>query len=121
MQPQTKAPEELGGIAEKKERVEALETKLEEVKTKPSSKSHTRQVRKLKERIREAKLKVEMASATRDYNLGTSLKSYIDPRAFVNWANKVSYDWKKYYQKTLQRKYAWADDTSKQCPKQSDN
>ncbi|MFH1821260.1 MAG: DNA topoisomerase I, partial [Methanobacteriota archaeon] len=106
-------------LEKKKERVKALEAKLEEVKTKPSSESRTRQIKKLKDRIRDAKLRVEMASATKDYNLGTSLKSYIDPRAFVNWANKVSYDWKKYYSKTLQRKYAWADNSSKKC--QSDN
>ena len=98
----------------KKERVKALESKLNEVKERPKSKSRTRQMKKLNERIREAKLKVELASVTKDYNLGTSLKSYIDPRAFVNWANKVSYDWKKFYPKTLQRKYAWADNVGKQ-------
>ncbi|MEM4202010.1 MAG: hypothetical protein QW786_02245, partial [Candidatus Hadarchaeum sp.] len=97
-------------LEKKKERVKALEAKLEEVKKKPKTPARERQIKKLKEKIKEAKLKVELATATRDYNLGTSLKSYIDPRAFVNWAKKVSYDWRKYYPKTLQRKYAWVDE-----------
>lgn len=103
-------------LEKKKERVKELEKKLQEIKGKPKSKVRARQIKKLNERIREAKLRVELASSTKDYNLGTSLKSYIDPRAFVNWANKVGYDWKKYYSKTLQKKYAWADNSNKTCP-----
>jgi len=104
-------------LEKKKERVKALEAKLEEVKKKPKSARRAQQIKRLKEKIKEAKLKVELATATRDYNLGTSLKSYIDPRAFINWAKKVSYDWRKYYPKTLQRKYAWADAEEKPAEK----
>jgi len=104
-------------LQKKKERVKVLEAKLEEVKKKSRSESRARQLKKLKERIREAKLKLDLANATRDYNLGTSLKSYIDPRAFVNWAKKISYDWRKYYPKTLQRKYAWVDEEENQSKK----
>ena len=46
---------------------------------------------------------------TRDYNLGTSMKSYIDPRIYYDWGRKVDYDWKSYYSKTLQKKFSWVD------------
>jgi len=45
---------------------------------------------------------------SRDYNLNTSLKSYIDPRAYVDWANNVEFDLTKLYNKTLQKKFSWA-------------
>jgi hypothetical protein len=47
--------------------------------------------------------------ATRDYNLRTSLKSYIDPRAYYEWGRKVGYDWKLYYPKALQKKFSWVE------------
>jgi DNA topoisomerase-1 len=45
---------------------------------------------------------------TRDYNLGTSLKSYIDPRIYKEWGKKVGFDPALYYPKSLQRKFSWA-------------
>ena len=89
--------------------VRNLEAKLKEVRAKPRSRSRARRIKSLRERIRAAKLKVKLARATRDYNLGTSLKSYIDPRHYVKWAKEHAYDWKKIYPKTLQRKFAWAE------------
>ncbi len=46
---------------------------------------------------------------TKDYNLGTSLKSYIDPRIYYRWGLKVNYDWKLYYPKALQKKFSWVE------------
>jgi DNA topoisomerase-1 len=46
---------------------------------------------------------------TKDYNLNTSLKSYIDPMIFYKWSKKVNFDWKKYYSKTLQKKFSWIE------------
>jgi len=40
--------------------------------------------------------------------LGTSLKSYIDPTAYVKWAKKVKFDIEKFYPKTLRSKFSWA-------------
>lgn len=54
-------------------------------------------------------LRIKLLKATRDYNLGTSLRSYIDPRVYAKWGGRVNYDWKKYYPKTLQRKFSWVD------------
>jgi DNA topoisomerase-1 len=49
-----------------------------------------------------------VASKGRTWNLGTSLKSYIDPRVYYRWGQQVDYDvLGKYYPKTLQRKFAW--------------
>jgi DNA topoisomerase-1 len=53
--------------------------------------------------------KILAVRETRDYNLGTSLKSYIDPRIYYDWGRKVDFDWKLYYPKTLQRKFSWIE------------
>jgi DNA topoisomerase-1 len=57
------------------------------------------------------KLQTRMAVNTekRAWNLNTSLKSYIDPRVYHRWGQKVDYDvLERYYPKTLRRKFAWA-------------
>jgi DNA topoisomerase-1 len=56
-------------------------------------------------------MRIKLLKATKDYNLGTSLRSYIDPRTYADWGRRVDYDWKKYYPKTLQRKFAWVNKT----------
>ena len=56
------------------------------------------------------RLQVQKAIAmeNRTWNLGTSQKSYIDPRVFYDWGKTVEYDViEKYYAKTLQRKFMW--------------
>jgi len=62
----------------------------------------------LETRIQRAKLDLELTKLTREYNLGTSLKSYIDPTAYVKWAKKVKFDIEKFYPKTLRSKFSWA-------------
>jgi len=57
--------------------------------------------------------KIKAVRETRDYNLGTSLKSYIDPRIYYDWGRKVDFDWKLYYPKTLQRKFSWIETNTK--------
>jgi len=76
-----------------------------------------RAVETYKERVEKAELakkKIEvdfaLARDSRTWNLGTSLKSYIHPKVVYKWCNKVDYDWKKVYTKTLQRKFeGWID------------
>jgi len=67
--------------------------------------------RRLKDKasIEKASLQIEAKELTKDYNLNTSLKSYIDPRIYYDWSKKVDYDWRKYYSKSLQKKYSWID------------
>ena len=54
-------------------------------------------------------LKIKVQKETRDYNVSTSLKSYIDPRVYYEWGQKVRYDWKQYYAKSLHKKFSWLD------------
>jgi len=64
---------------------------------------------KLEERIQALRLKIKEVQSTRDYNLRTSLKSYIDPRVYYSWGKSVDFDWKIYYPKTLQKKFSWVE------------
>ncbi|MBI5300578.1 MAG: hypothetical protein HY868_00460 [Chloroflexi bacterium] len=61
------------------------------------------------ERVERASLQLDLAKRTRDYNLGTSLKNYIDPRVYKSWGDHVGYDWKRLYTSALQRKFAWVE------------
>jgi hypothetical protein len=40
--------------------------------------------------------------------LGTSLKSYIDPKVYAKWAGEVYFSLEKFYPATLRKKYSWA-------------
>jgi DNA topoisomerase-1 len=62
-----------------------------------------------KEMIEKQSLQIKTKQLTRDYNLGTSLKSYIDPRVYLNWGKKVNYDWRNYYNKSLEKKFSWIE------------
>jgi DNA topoisomerase-1 len=75
-----------------------------------------RGIERATERVKNADLAVEkvktdyaLAKASRTWNLGTSLKSYIHPKIVFKWCQRVDYDWKKAYSKTLQRKFAWVE------------
>jgi DNA topoisomerase-1 len=89
-------------IADKEARLKELQALLIQ-KKKDGKKTEA-----LENRIEKAKRDIEITKLTREYNLGTSLKSYIDPTAYVKWAKKVKYDIEKYYPKTLQKKFSWA-------------
>lgn len=84
---------------------ESLRKKRETLK-----KLRTLKTKKSKERIRELQVRIKTLQDTKDYNLRTSLKSYIDPRAYFKWGEKVDYDWKLYYPKTLQNKFQWVEE-----------
>lgn len=71
-----------------------------------------KQAERLKQRIEKLKLDMELQKKTRDYNLNTSLRNYIDPRVYKTWANRAEFDWKTIYPKTLQRKFLWATGSS---------
>jgi len=66
-----------------------------------------KQKQKLKERKEKIKLTIDLAGKTRDYNLGTSLRNYIDPRVFKAWTDEVNADWEKLYTAALQKKFLW--------------
>jgi DNA topoisomerase-1 len=66
-------------------------------------------VERAKQAIGKIEAQMTLASHKRTWNLNTSLKSYIDPRVYVRWGERVEYDvLEKYYPKALRLKFAWA-------------
>ncbi len=51
---------------------------------------------------------MEIARRKREWNTSTSLKSYIDPRVYHRWGQRVDYDvLNTFFPTALRRKYAW--------------
>jgi DNA topoisomerase-1 len=71
-----------------------------------------KQKRAKRERVRELELRVRAMQVTKDYNLNTSLRNYIDPRVYAGWGRRIDFDWKLYYSKSLQRRFAWVDNAT---------
>jgi DNA topoisomerase-1 len=91
------------------ERLAKKEAKLTELYAQLEAKKATgKKTESLETRIEKAKLDMELTKLTKEYNLGTSLKSYIDPTAYVKWAKKVNFNLGKFYPKTLRKKFSWA-------------
>ena len=67
------------------------------------------QEKRLKEMLERLQVQLMLQQETRDYNLGTSLRNYIDPRVMKAWLNYVELDWTKVYTTTLQRKFKWVE------------
>lgn len=64
------------------------------------------------------KAQMQVSGQKRTWNLGTSLKSYIDPRIYYRWGLQVEYDvLELYYPQALRRKFAWVREES---PKDDD-
>jgi DNA topoisomerase-1 len=91
------------------ERLAKKEAKLKELETQRKEKeAQGKKTDSLIKRLEKSKIDIELTKATREYNLGTSLKSYIDPRVYVKWARKVDFCLDKFYPATLRKKYSWA-------------
>lgn len=91
------------------ERLAKKEAKLKELEAQfEHKKAEGKKTASLETRIEKTKLDMELTKLTKEYNLGTSLKSYIDPMAYVKWARKVDFDLEKFYPKTLRNKFSWA-------------
>ncbi|MEM2953148.1 MAG: DNA topoisomerase I [Candidatus Bathyarchaeia archaeon] len=89
-------------LAKKEEKMKELMHKLEEARKKRKNTDS------ILATIEKAKLDIVLMKETREWNLGTSLKSYIDPRVYAQWAAKVDFNLEKLYPKTLIKKYKWA-------------
>jgi DNA topoisomerase-1 len=83
---------------------ESLEKKMERLKA-----LRSKGTKRAKEAANKLAMKIRLMKATKDYNLRTSLKSYIDPRVYCEWGRRVGLDWKAYYPKALQKKFSWVD------------
>ena len=94
-------------------KVKSATTKTDAQKEKQSEriKKAKIQIKKTKqkhrERVEKLKLQVDLAKKTKDYNLGTSLRNYIDPRIFKSWTDDVNAEWEKLYTAALQKKFLW--------------
>ncbi|HJL67895.1 MAG TPA: DNA topoisomerase I, partial [Nitrosopumilus sp.] len=84
--------------AQKKSKVKRIKTLNEQIK---------KQKIKHKERIEKLELQIDLSEKTRDYNIGTSLRNYIDPRIFKAWTDEVGVEWEKLYTSALQKKFLW--------------
>jgi len=71
------------------------------------------QARKAEQRLEKLQLQLKLQEETKDYNLGTSLRNYVDPRVFKAWADYLDLDWTKIYTATLQRKFKWIEQYAK--------
>jgi len=78
-----------------KERVKKIKIQIRNRKAKHS------------ERIEKLQLQIKLTQKTRDHNLGTSLRNYIDPRIFKAWTDEVVVEWEKLYTSALQKKFLW--------------
>ena len=84
---------------QKKNKVKRIKTLNEQIKKQKS---------KHKERLEKLELQIDLSEKTRDYNIGTSLRNYIDPRVFKAWTDEVGAEWgKKLYTSALQKKFLW--------------
>jgi len=83
---------------QKKSKEKRIKTLNEQIK---------KQKQKHKERVEKLKLQINLSEKTRDYNLGTSLRNYIDPRIVKAWTDEVGAEWEKMYTSALQKKFLW--------------
>jgi DNA topoisomerase-1 len=110
--------------AEACEKIEAAKTPTQREKRearyeKRIERAHQR-IAKAHERLERAqhavgkiKAQTKVAAQKRTWNLGTSLKSYVDPRVYHRWGQQVEYDvLERYYPKALRRKFAWVREES---------
>ena len=120
-------------VRETKEKLAALRIESREQIDAASAARHPKVRERYKKRIAVAKRRIEGAqgrlgrardalgkvesqnrlrSQGRAWNLGTSLKSYIDPRVYTRWGQAIEYDvLERYYPKILRSKFAWAADS----------
>ena len=96
------------------QRLAKKEANLKKLKEQLEAKKATgKKTESLEARIDKSELDIKLTKLTKEYNLGTSLKSYIDPMAYVKWAKKVKFDIEKFYPKTLRNKFSWALQSSR--------
>ncbi len=88
------------------EKTEA-QKKIKAKKIKALNEQIKKQKEKHKERTEKLQLQIDLSEKTKDYNLGTSLRNYIDPRIFKAWTDDVGVEWEKLYTAALQKKFLW--------------
>ena len=95
-------------ITRQRQRIKDMKTKQVERIAKLKESLEKRKQRDIAS-LEKMKLKITVQEETRDYNISTSLKSYVDPRIYYEWGKQVAYNWKQYYPKSLHNKFSWLD------------
>ncbi len=104
--PWVKSQETLKKVEDKEAKTDAQKkTKTKRIKT-LNDQIKNRKI-KHKERVEKLKLQIDLSERTRDYNLGTSLRNYIDPRVVKAWTDDMGAEWEKLYTSALQKKFLW--------------
>jgi len=76
-------------LSKKEARLKQLESKLEE------KKKEGKKIDAALKSVEKARLDIRLTRETQEYNLGTSLKSYINPMAYVGWARRDDFSLEK--------------------------
>ncbi len=76
-------------------------------KKKEKLKQLQKREKKDEKRIRKLTMEIDQQVKTKNYNLNTSLKNYIDPRLYKSWCDYAGLDWTRIYTASMQRKFAW--------------
>jgi DNA topoisomerase-1 len=98
---------EAGASAAKRKKLEASYQKKSE-RAKRRIETAKGRLQRAKDALNKVKAQTVIATKTRTWNLGTSLKSYIDPRVYYQWGQQVEYDILEcFYPKKLRQKFAW--------------
>ena len=105
-QPSKKTQETLKKVESSQPKTET-QKKSKEKRIKTLNGQIKKQKQKHKERVEKLKLQIDLSEKTRDYNLGTSLRNYIDPRVIKAWTDEVGVEWEKLYTAALQKKFLW--------------
>ncbi len=105
-QPSKKSQETLKKVESSQPKTET-QKKNKEKRIKTLNEQIKKQKKKHKERVEKLKLQIDLSEKTRDYNLGTSLRNYIDPRVVKAWTDEVGAEWEKLYTSALQKKFLW--------------
>jgi DNA topoisomerase-1 len=104
--PWKKTEETLKKVEEKETKTD-VQKKAKQKRIKTLNEQIKKQKLKHKERQEKLKLQIDLSEKTRDYNLGTSLRNYIDPRVVKAWTDEVGAEWEKLYTAALQKKFLW--------------
>lgn len=93
------------------ESIKKKQVTIEELKTAIAEKKWKKEIqrKRMEERIERIEMQLKLQKETRDYNLGTSLRNYIDPRVMRAWLLYIDLDWNTIYTTTLRRKFKWAE------------
>ncbi len=94
-------------VEEKKEKMDIIKRKIMEAGEKRRKKLIER-LEKVENEYRKTLLELQIYKDTAEWNLNTSLTSYIDPRLVIEYARKNKLPIEKMYSKSLREKFSWA-------------